>query len=1018
MKDKFHSIYKHEFSDYYTLNLKKILNINLVNSLREVYLLDKPLFFRLREELLTKGIILEDISNSSLFPELEFGAEVIVGYNENNNKYEFSKHEKFNNYYKEIKYENKKNLIGTNLNALSSRVLIPINELCNLLRMSGFLIKGNLSTDKTIVQMLGDNQYKSGINENLSIDKIFNERKFEKIREFCISKNISHTRDITKPVIDDFSNQKGIGQAKIKELTHYLDVVNSNSFTLFIENRINYIFNNTILKICNKNEYLQLLDSMVDNYETYFIKNDFEQVENYFMTLVNESIEKNMELMISKIKSTNYYNIFCNEIVRRVNSTNQEIDFNYDSTFSQYLYEIKSYEELNRINNISSYFDRFDDALIHLVEDMKPQKRYVYEERMIKTLEELGNEFDLTRERIRQIETRTTSVIIQTFERYYIFIEDVIKSKRISDPGILYSILIGKNGYQNFFLHLLVDLDLVIRIRSDYFTKYMYSLCLEYIEELLVDDPIIVEHNLEDYFDREIIEAVAQTKKYKTSKNLLYRNGTIIERIELIAQQSSDSTISIDQPGFLLIEEKSISIFGDFNYSYTKNDIRSLISTIERSTKLVRVDKYSWKFFCDYNEIGLDENIKLTLKKYIDNGLDNNNVVFVKNILLDLEEYLIKYNINNKYFLSSVIRVLFSDEYSIGRGNTQSITRIDDKITYSEHLISILNEHKNGISKSEMISKLQWSEPKLSQSIMRTPEIISFLDEDRRIKYMLYENLEFGENQKNELRDLLEYYKRINCKYVSMDEFLVKLVFESTNRNYYTNKGFLNSRSLISEVIIREFPKYKKSNLGHLLFFEEVLTVEDILNLKFTNLTTISEMEYYLENIGYRRMTIDDTLKVVLRNDLFRYTSKDEIINNNFFDLRGIDTNRVTDLIENEILKKGFFNPYSNDELYSIDIVNSQYVWTENLVIEIGKNLGFHEDILINEIKNRVSVLFKNETDSLLLLIETNYSEPVLFTELYKKLELENTISIRRFKNILENSSKLRIDEYNWLLRR
>ncbi|MDE8325034.1 hypothetical protein PT238_07275, partial [Erysipelothrix rhusiopathiae] len=159
-------------------------------------------------------------------------------------------------------------------------------------------------------------------------------------------------------------------------------------------------------------------------------------------------------------------------------------------------------------------------------------------------------------------------------------------------------------------------------------------------------------------------------------------------------------------------------------------------------------------------------------------------------------------------------------------------------------------------------------------------------------------------------------------------------------------------------------------------------------------------------------------LKAILRNDLFRYTSKDEIINNNFFDLRGIDTNRVTDLIENEILKKGFFNPYSNDELYSIDIVNSQYVWTENLVIEIGKNLGFHEDILINEIKNRVSILFKNETDSLLLLIETNYSEPVLFTELYKKLELENTISIRRFKNILENSSKLRIDEYNWLLRR
>lgn len=42
--------------------------------------------------------------------------------------------------------------------------------------MSGFLIESNLSTDKTIVQMLGDNQYKSGINENLSIDKIFNER--------------------------------------------------------------------------------------------------------------------------------------------------------------------------------------------------------------------------------------------------------------------------------------------------------------------------------------------------------------------------------------------------------------------------------------------------------------------------------------------------------------------------------------------------------------------------------------------------------------------------------------------------------------------------------------------------------------------------------------------------------------------------------------------------------------------------------------------------------------------------
>lgn len=1014
--------YNHKYSEYYSLEVKKILNDDPIHSLREVYLKDRPLFFRLRDELLIKGFEFDKNFNRTLFPEIIYGDEVIVGYRKEFDKNILEKHTKIFNFFNSMKFSSKEYFIGMNIVALSIKTQVHLKELTNLLENSGFLIDLVISAEESDkidplfeTKMINFN-YES--EEDLIIENAFGERKFEIFRNFCRDNKVKHTRDITENLLEKFSRKKGVGHRKITEVSmHYQNIINE-SYILTIEKNINAIFTNRIATSEKKEDYLNLLRSIDSNYEEFFIEGKTDKLLTYFNHGKNTKITQTKEELIKKIKETNFYTIFCNEIIQNINSINCKVSLEQDLSLKNYINTHSNLEDAKDIYNICSYYDKFDTNFKNHVTNIKQKQKYIYEQRLTKTLEELGEEQNLTRERIRQLEKKTSANVIRLFEEYIMLIEDIIRLKKISEPKTVYEYLVKDEGYEDFFIHFLLDFDLVVKNKYQYFTKYSFELCSQYVQELLIGNPITIKHNLDEYFDQKLIELVAEKHNYITEDSILFRKAYKKEKIEYIALQSEDRIIKLDKLGFSSIKAKSEQLFGSFSYNDDKDGIRALLSLIENSDKLVRIDKNSWKFFDDDREMNLDKELENKLKYYLDKKISENNVAFVKDMLMDLESDLEPYGIRNKYYLTSIVKILFGEDYSIGRRNTQSIYKIDGKSTYSELLSNIIKDSKNGISKEDMLSRLGWNESKLSQSINRTPEIVSYLGPDRKTYYILYENLELKEEQRNEIKLLVEYFRSLNNKYMAIDDFLRQLMFRSNNPDYYNNKGFLNSRTLMSEVIIREYPEYKKSNLGHLIFFVEVMTIENIIIDKFTKFTTVAEIEYFLGKLGYGKMTIDETLKNLLRNDFFRYISKEEIVNDKHFTLEGVDIEQIRILIDKEIKQKGYFDPYCTQEYHYFDLTKTEYVWTENLIVEIGKNLGFYEDKLVNETKNTISVLVKNHKGSLLLCIEEKYFQPILLQQLYKELDLENTISLKRFKGLFDKSTKLIVDKYDWLLRR
>lgn len=595
----------------------------------------------------------------------------------------------------------------------------------------------------------------------LFVKYIFEANKYNQIRNFCNSKNITSINELSDKLIIEFCATPGIGVKKISELKDIL-------IEYYMENMQHIKFEYdiyTIDFIFSENQFYRLREFCAKNNISYLNELDNDMLNSFqnekgvtaaFLRKINDKIISNLKFMqIAKIKTKEKkkkvlieFNDYwyeklkenkISDIIKVIKSEEVECSYLLKEINKKNIDEINDIDQklildcekiINETPNIDNIINKSIEQLNDLRSEEILKKRYIKK----MTLEECGHAFGLTRERVRQLQKKAENKIynylkVQKFDNAIklLYINQnhctVDEFDRIFRENNLLEEVIIKNGWFN--IKRINDLDRVM-IRDDEIDLNntinnilnrlpSYFKLSSYLKEIKSElkNADISHSNLKEIDELLVNNGFKKYGKYYSKERL-----TIVNICDILFKDFINEPLRVDDEGCEVLRELAKDVFG---YEFHETN-RSIEARIRDCKDILLVDKMT---FLHINKINVSSALLSEVKKILINELKIRDVVNVETVFKKKEKIWIDNGINSKYMMYSIINYYFGKEFIVGKGNSLDIY-LDDKyssFTREERVIEVLEKNNGSINKKDLLLILGWKSFKLDDTISKSQRI-------------------------------------------------------------------------------------------------------------------------------------------------------------------------------------------------------------------------------------------------------------------------------------------------------
>lgn len=822
--------------------------------------------------------------------------------------------------------------------------------------------------------LLYNNEYvdyidKVEIDEKYYNDDIYNYQISNKLRNVLEDRKIKTSAELLKKSREYYNNISSVGAKTLKEIDDLKNFIIKDD-NLLKENLAKYALDKDkteVDKLCEKKLRKEFVDNVLSQKrlrdDKLIKKNILYFLERHYIYTEKELIEKDMGYFekldgLNKPKYSNIYD-YKKYIVDKYDLTKKEdnseylyetisnicsgkpilyaVLYNYLKNYTNYPLEnlnndINTLRTKNRLTFATEGIKILKIPILEYIEsNFKGKERIILIERLKgKTLEEVGNSFKVTRERIRQIEQRCYSKIPDVKENNY------------------------KGLYEEYKFNLKEFTELFDEPETTYYYLYnRYKSGDKRLYEALKDNRFneIQKEKIRNY-NRVIISDGEEILLNKTSicdflvKKYCKETTKVIDFINIYNKFLNDYKINLPNE----TEEKSM-----------EGILSRLENTIFTTGKRFR--------YYDYYDIDREDYKSLIEAFNLEDGYYSTLLIFNGN-----SELMENINIKDEYELHNLIKTRLNNKlkvnldrmpnFSIGN-NTKKEYFEKIILKYApinvEDLLSILEEdygHKRGTIASYIKSEfgLYIKDGIISLNLYEINEeekekIIQVLDKDF---YTIEELKEILKN--NDFNDIEEIINNRNMKKIGYNlksGFILKTKYnniEQYMRDIIDNSDFIENYNFLSTITyIFMMKKFEKNLDIFLISKNEYITIKKLNKLNITK----KDIEYLIEKI---KSTFKDV----------QYFSVQNVYEN--IELGKIEECGFDDVFYNSIIKNIDEVKYSRVAGgYIFSLTKEQFDVSKFIEDCVNGRNGVSIDDLLEEIQEKYGINVDRDKTKLLL---------------------------------------------------
>lgn len=582
-------------------------------------------------------------------------------------------------------------------------------------------------------------------------------------------------------------------------------------------------------------------------YEIYrIIDNQLEKIPEIFDSIEITELnltEKQLNLLI-------YNNIFSLKNIKQLQVSS--LICVLCNNIKGFIEEIEKYSHSKEeiIDNLSQKFNKLikGDAANVI------SKRYELGTGQKRTLAEIGNELKVTRERIRQIEKKSVSKIlehsVEIEEIIYCFYNDINKQNNnfITIEEFLQYI---KNEQLTRYLVIILSSG---KTRIEYDEKYgiIYNKQQNTLEKIVMQEKEKI---------KDILPIEEATNFNIIQKKIIEKEYKIYQRKLLVKKSINNRYIYINE-----IKEKFINgydIGSDEDYNKLINSLQEKYGELEIPNKhaiQAAIDRENFmqidrgKYLPREYALNLSEELT---NKIIDFIISNSPIIPYNMIFEKYKNELTKIGVSNRYYLKGLIDERLPEEFNTGRDliNTNS----DNVGSLYDVMIKVFREFEAEFTMDDIKEKIPGLKEYNYENYIRAEEEKGLIRVANR-RYIYIDKL----NITKETKDKLKEY--IDSLFIMLDSKIL------TAQKIYANLAIKNRELLNQLHITAKFGDYELYSIIKYLFKNEYYYNRPIISLEenFTT-TTYSLVQEYVKRLD--KFSYNDVKSYLYKMNLAPLTS-------------------------------------------------------------------------------------------------------------------------------------------------
>ena len=615
--------------------------------------------------------------------------------------------------------------------------------------------------------------------------------------------------------INELHNLRNCGERTIKEIQEKISINNADNMNFALNTKSHYLSDTNIkdlaisfklkgiLRDNNINTLEQLITEKIDVDAS--IQEQYDVVYNYFYNLVYGSIEEidiseeleEMSIRIPfntyKFEKGEFYQI--NEIVDEVVYNFNNLNTNEKINIKLFLHWINLFE----IKDNKKYF----------LENLKLTEKEIdiITKRTYKTLEEIGMEYKVTRERIRQIEKKTVKKIrykyskipfkflnpkkiyymdeCSEFELLMLYIDSVTDKKYI----------FVQNNAQKYFL-------------PNYYVKYINKIIKN--NKKVLDYYGYIELN-EDGYSAAVIKAI-EYLGFNYNNNFITVKATKRAQVKY-AMRYLNKPISLSNNDDINLIIKVVKcIFG------TEIESRRSIEVIINDVG-VRVGSGSYS--ADDIVIPLTTNLLMDIKTYV----KEKEIINARDLFINFGTELYEHNLRNEFILYRYLKEELGNELYFN-GVSTVISSNKDLSSWGDVVIKTIKQTNKPISKHDFMLKYSLTEAVYSTLAVNFNDIIVWGSKELYLKSMINVPKDIIAKITEEIYSKqIMSFEEIKNKINQYDAMLLKNNNVNNNENLYY---FLTNIFSEDIVIDKKYEEVRYKNKRNKIINEEYQETEEL----------------------------------------------------------------------------------------------------------------------------------------------------------------------------------------------
>lgn len=527
------------------------------------------------------------------------------------------------------------------------------------------------------------------------------------------------------------------------------------------------------------------------------------------------------------------------------------------------------------------------------------------------TLAEIGREFNLTRERVRQIEKKATQKILDSMKEKQIVINCFYKDINSGQTSFITS-----EDFIRYINNNVVARNLIIAFNNeDSRIKYneQYGIIYDSKES---DVNKIIEEAKEELKD---IIPIKEIPYYNKVQNYIIENDYRIYQDKVLVKKSVNiSSIYMNEIEENFIDGYNIGNEDDYNKllkiikeKYGEIEISSMHSIqamIDRND-FIQIDRGTYKArkYC----VVLPEKLLEEIMSFI---IKNSPVISYSLIFEKFKNKLQKLNINNRFYLKGLIDEKLPEEFNTGRDfiNTNS----SENITTYDIMRDIFKSFAGEFTIDDVREKMPGLKKYNYENYAKAEESNGLIKIESKT-YIYIDKLKISEETKSELKQFIDnLFEKIDSTIL-------------TAKKIYANLNILNKELFNNLHITAKFGDFELFSIIQYLFKDDYFYSRPMISLQedFTTSSYLLIKEYasrfekfnytdiknyiYKMNIGglYSYMSFMEDL-----SDGYVQISKDGMIRKDKFNISESDLLKIKELVDlilrNNDFKTEEFNGY------------------------------------------------------------------------------------------------------------